>query len=435
MARLRLCLLAGWACVILACGPQETGKYTTGPDDPALAVTPEDLEAVRQVLSEQEARDIAEGLRQPRRSGELPPDHPPIPSAGFPEAHAGGFDLGFLKGDVPDDWVVEQPDSPMRRAQMRLPRAPGDAADGVLTVIQAAGSVEDNLERWFGQVTQPDGRPTRETARVETVRTSGGLTATWVEATGAVDVSMPGGPRQPPQPNWALAGAIVDSSRGLVFFKAIGPERTLAAHRQALRAFIESLGGPGEEAAVAAAPASAPRAGYSARPAAPPPGDQPQPLDMDVVVGVAPPGWIVEPPASTMRKAQIRLPRAEGDPEDAELVVFYFGPGQGGEVEANLERWYAQFSQPDGRPSREAAVTETLRAGDLPVTFVDLAGTMEPSAMPGGGSTPRRPGWRMLAAIVETPRGNVFIKATGPDRTLSANRGRLLQFILSLEPK
>jgi hypothetical protein len=39
-----------------------------------------------------------------------------------------------------------------------------------------------------------------------------------------------------------------------------------------------------------------------------------------------------------MRVAQYQLPAAEGDTEAASLVVFYFGAGEGGSVQANLDR-------------------------------------------------------------------------------------------------
>src|SRR6185369_2986306 len=40
----------------------------------------------------------------------------------------------------------------------------------------------------------------------------------------------------------------------------------------------------------------------------------------------APDGWTSEPPSSSMRAAQYRLP---GESGDANLVVYYFGQGQG----------------------------------------------------------------------------------------------------------
>src|ERR1700730_6362397 len=39
-----------------------------------------------------------------------------------------------------------------------------------------------------------------------------------------------------------------------------------------------------------------------------------------------PDGWVTEQPSSKMRAAQYKLPKAEGDSEDASLVLYYFGP-------------------------------------------------------------------------------------------------------------
>src|SRR3989338_9158151 len=65
----------------------------------------------------------------------------------------------------------------------------------------------------------------------------------------------------------------------------------------------------------------------------------------------APEGWIEETPSSPMRKAQYCLPKVEGDSEDVSVSLFYF-PGQGGSIEDNLNRWYGQFIQPDGKSTK-----------------------------------------------------------------------------------
>src|SRR5574341_2055418 len=49
----------------------------------------------------------------------------------------------------------------------------------------------------------------------------------------------------------------------------------------------------------------------------------------------------------------------------SEIVVFYFGEGQGGSVEANLDRWYGQFEQPDGSSTRERAKVSKSKSGAL----------------------------------------------------------------------
>jgi hypothetical protein len=61
-----------------------------------------------------------------------------------------------------------------------------------------------------------------------------------------------------------------------------------------------------------------------------------------------PSGWTSRAPSSTMRLAEYVLP-ATAD-ASAEVVVFFFGPAQGGSVDANLARWRGQFSNPDGAP-------------------------------------------------------------------------------------
>lgn len=133
----------------------------------------------------------------------------------------------------------------------------------------------------------------------------------------------------------------------------------------------------------------------------------------------APEGWVEQQPENRMRLAQFALPGAEGK-EDAELVVFHF-PQTGGSVEANLNRWYEQFAQPDGSDSKsKAQVTETT-ANDIPVTKVYLTGTyLRPQApMMMSGPKDELPNYAMWAAIVETTTGPWFFKATGPVETMA----------------
>src|SRR5437870_4368422 len=72
-----------------------------------------------------------------------------------------------------------------------------------------------------------------------------------------------------------------------------------------------------------------------------------------------PPTWTRVPAPSDVRAAQYTIPHAGDDKEDGELILFFFGAGKGGGADENLTRWYAQFTEPDGRPSRDAAVVTT----------------------------------------------------------------------------
>ena len=59
--------------------------------------------------------------------------------------------------------------------------------------------------------------------------------------------------------------------------------------------------------------------------------------------------WTDRAPASSMRVAEFVVPRATGDTEDGQLIVYYFG-GTGGSVEANLQRWTSQFQSSKADP-------------------------------------------------------------------------------------
>ena len=135
----------------------------------------------------------------------------------------------------------------------------------------------------------------------------------------------------------------------------------------------------------------------------------------------APGGWTAERPASQMRMAQYRVPAAAGDGEPGECVVFYFGPGQGGDASSNVARWASQFSAPKGGPA-ESRVTEQ-KVGERLVTRIEVAGTYQPTSMAfGGDQPPPRPGYMLLGAIVPGGDANWFFRCTGPEKTMQANR-------------
>jgi hypothetical protein len=139
--------------------------------------------------------------------------------------------------------------------------------------------------------------------------------------------------------------------------------------------------------------------------------------------------WSRVPAPSDVRAAQYRIPRAPGDAEDGELVLYFFGEGKGGSADDNLTRWYGQFTEPDGRPSRDAATVTTRTVQGLRVTMVDLPGTY--TGGPAGGAP--RPGSRLLAAIVEGKGGPWFFKAVGPSATIVAAKPGFVALLDSLQ--
>jgi hypothetical protein len=146
----------------------------------------------------------------------------------------------------------------------------------------------------------------------------------------------------------------------------------------------------------------------------------------------APPNWKPVATSSSMRVAQFALPRAAGDAQDAELVVYYFG-GSGGTVEANIERWVAQMQQPDGRPSSAVAKRQSRTVNGLKVTVVDVPGTYVAEMTPGSPQRHNSPNFHLRAAVIETSNGPYFIKITGPAKTVAASEKQIEQFLASVK--
>ena len=127
--------------------------------------------------------------------------------------------------------------------------------------------------------------------------------------------------------------------------------------------------------------------------------------------------WTVPAPwtkgaGSSMRVATYQVPGASGA-EAGECAVFYFGPGQGGGIDDNVQRWARQFKE-SPTPRREARAV-----GGVALTLVDIEGTY---LNPGGGmmqSRGEKSDYRLMGAIVEAPQGNVFFKLTGPRATVA----------------
>jgi hypothetical protein len=117
-------------------------------------------------------------------------------------------------------------------------------------------------------------------------------------------------------------------------------------------------------------------------------------------------GWVV--PTSPMRKVQLSVPAGD-DGTPAEVTFFHFGAGQGGGVQANVDRWFKQFSNgfTDAR---------TEQAGKTTITFVKAFGTFA-SGMPGGPTTPLKD-YALRGAILESPAGDVYVKMTGPQKVV-----------------
>jgi hypothetical protein len=155
----------------------------------------------------------------------------------------------------------------------------------------------------------------------------------------------------------------------------------------------------------------------------------------DSVAGLrwnAPAGWKNEG-SRPMRAATYVVPATAGDKANAECVVYFFGEGQGGSVEANMERWKSQFRTPAGSPAPAQIAKRTSHS--LIVTTIDASGDYSGMGGPMAGEHAAASGYRLLGAIVEGPHGNVFVKFTGPMKTVGENQMKFEQLVASFEPE
>jgi hypothetical protein len=143
----------------------------------------------------------------------------------------------------------------------------------------------------------------------------------------------------------------------------------------------------------------------------------------------APATWKAEA-ARPMRAATYTIPLATGDQGAAECVVNYFGPGQGGGVDANIDRWRGQVLGADGKPATAKIDKRTGRG--VPITVIDSTGSYTGMGGPMGGSKPAA-GYRLIGAIVEGPGGSVFFKLTGPAKTIAAQQKNFEQLLASIQ--
>jgi len=142
----------------------------------------------------------------------------------------------------------------------------------------------------------------------------------------------------------------------------------------------------------------------------------------------APSNWKAEA-QRPMRLATYTVSAAPGDSEPAECGVYYFGQGQGGSVQANMDRWVGQFQ------SKEAAKRDQRTVHGLKVTTVDVSGAYSGMGGPmAKAGAPPKPNYRLLGAIVEGPQGSVFFKFTGPAKTIAQNQPAFEKLLASLQP-
>lgn len=133
-----------------------------------------------------------------------------------------------------------------------------------------------------------------------------------------------------------------------------------------------------------------------------------------------PADWKEETPSNTMRIYQFKLPKADGDKQDAELALFFFKGGSGS-LEQNLKRQTAKFQPADGKDKVEEK-TEKIKVGGADATLQDVSGTFIKKPFPMAQTGTPMHGYRQLYVVFETKDGQYYMTLLGPDKTVEKHK-------------
>ena len=147
-------------------------------------------------------------------------------------AHAAeSFKVGPFTFEVPESWSKVTPSSPMRNAQLEIPRGREKAEVTFFHFGGGSGTPADNVARWFSQFPGSEAQRKTETAEV------GGVKITYATTEGTFSSGMPGGPTSP-MPGYALHGAILEHAGGDIYIKMTGPAAIVKDAGDALKKMV-----------------------------------------------------------------------------------------------------------------------------------------------------------------------------------------------------
>ncbi len=150
---------------------------------------------------------------------------------------------GGLRWTPPEKWAPLT--KPMRAANYRLAPVAGDSDAAECGVYYfgrgQGGSADANVKRWIGQFRTADGKPADALAKIAS-RTIKGIKVTTVDITGThLFKAFPMARQATPKPGYRLIGAIAEGPEAPIFFKFIGPRKTVTAGEADFQKMLDSL--------------------------------------------------------------------------------------------------------------------------------------------------------------------------------------------------
>ena len=151
---------------------------------------------------------------------------------------------GSLKFTAPPGWQTRAASSTMRVAEFVLPGRDAAAGSAELVIYYfggGGGSVDANIQRWLGQMQQPDGRPTSDVATKE-AKTINGLKVALLDVSGTYVAEVrPGATEKHNSPGFRMRTAVVETPRGPYYLKLVGPAAVVETWNKSFNEFVANL--------------------------------------------------------------------------------------------------------------------------------------------------------------------------------------------------
>lgn len=148
---------------------------------------------------------------------------------------------GKLQLEVAKSWKAVKPRVRIIDFEFAVQAAEGDEKPGRVTVMGAGGSIEDNIDRWIGQFSQPDGGSSKDAAKLDK-KAVAGQQVHLVDISGTFDDRPPFAGGGVKRPNYRMLAAIIETKQlGKYFVKFYGPAKTVAENKEAFDKMIASL--------------------------------------------------------------------------------------------------------------------------------------------------------------------------------------------------
>jgi len=150
---------------------------------------------------------------------------------------------------APKGWPRKRPPlGAFIRAEYVLPQADGDKDDGRLTLSVPGSGIEANIEGWKGEFGGTPKKSYQEKIEAH------GISITLVDFSGVFEMPSPWSAGSDPDhrgkalpnpdptklPGYRMIAAGIPAGDQTLFVKAVGPEKTIEAHAEKIKAFIRS---------------------------------------------------------------------------------------------------------------------------------------------------------------------------------------------------